>query len=1016
MSGRPLGPLAVILVAACSAGGAAPRAPDLGRAAVDAVAPAPVRLFPGGPEDAFWVSRGPEGGRIIDGGARLELAPTGEITASAWDLALARRGDGLVGALAVPERLGGGFVHWSRGRLFRSTTFTGPLEPVAGTAALAPRGARAGLTSVLVFTDAGPRELRPGALALTPLAEPGLLDAAALSASRAVRLDRFGRVLVTDDGGKTSRDLTALLGLGVQRLVVGEGELSLESWQARSTLGASGPLELTESALRPVRETSHTYQIDWKATEAADRDDLPAGLRETSPLSAAVASGAAVGDGTALAVVRGTAVRVELATGRLLSLAADWFPNGLLCQPLRAADGVLFACVWERYEAYGGYVLRSVAGAPPVVEKAFSDDGSFVADDDGALGFIGSCRAGARWYDAEEQARTSEAASPDTPLRPVFCVRRGPGDWVEHQLELGEGASLAAWIPRRDGTAAAIALSTEAMPLPPPASLGGRVTERAGVRLVRMYREIPGWQLVRPPTPTGRGGVSGYVDRRFHAHDDGSIDLWLSPVPEAPSPLALGVTLDPRGYPVVHEAAPGMVATVTGGAFGVAFSHEGDLYETRDHGRTYRAAGKAPAPPGGLPEPTCSALGCAMGAVTRVGWGDGASSSRVFSDALPEAPLPSALPGLVCTPVGAPEPVPAPPPLPAGAQETLTTGWGDTLDVIRDASVPDPDQTAAAAAVAPPTPSAAPAARKGPRRASPAVLRTHTLVVRTPFAPRAAPRRLNATDAAFNPHRRSAVTPLLGPGGEVELLLGGDASELLVAGDRLVGITPFEGRRASRGEDAAAAGLATAAGHALLLGEMRRRLALEDHGPGPPLPPLLLGPAQEATRRRPLALARRDDGLVGALVLEGPAPETAGVAVIDRVAASAGPVTPLAAWSTVTAGDDPRCEAGARGGAGGNDGWRALVVIDPTAWLALDERALPGLSLGHQGLILVRWGRDRVCLEGLEAALVDQGRRGESARAWSLVVRWGGAREKGAVVRTADARQEVACRVGAGRE
>ena len=1022
MPGRPLGPLAVLLVAACAAGGTAPRAPGpVTRAGTEGAAPALVRVFEGAPEGAFWVSHGPDLDRIVSGGARLELAPSGEILDAAWELPLAHLvlgGDALGGALAVPARLGGGFVHWTRARVFRSGAFTGPLEAVAlGAPGLAIRGARSGLSSVLVFTDAGPRELRPGALGLVPLAEPGVLDAAALDASRGARLDVFGRVVATGDGGRSSRDLTPFVGLGVQRLAVGEAELFLDTWQARFVVRAGGALDPFESAERPVHEPARAFQIAWKSARAVERDELPFGLRETSPLSAAVSTGAAIGDGTAFAVVQGTVMRVDLTSGRLLSLAADWIPGGLLCQPLRAPEpgAVLFACSWERSQGYGGYVLRSAGGAPPIIEKAFSDDGSFVADDDGALGFVGSCRAETRSFDAEERARLAESSA-EAPLGPVFCVRRGPGSWIERRVELGEGASLVGWVPRRDGTAAALALSTE--PLPPPASPGGRVTEQGGVTLVRLYRELAGWQLTRPAPQPERGGSSGAVDRRFHARDDGSLDAWLSPSQEARSEIATGMTLDPRGYPVVHEAAPGMVATVTGGAFGVAVSRDGDLYETLDHGRRWRAAGKSPVPPGAVAGAGCSALGCALGPVIRLGWGDGRLAPRVFTDPLPEAPSPRPMPRLVCTPVGAPVPVAAPPPLPAGAHETLSTGWGDTLEVVRDAGVPEPAPPAtplspARSSARSPSPSATPAAPRRSGRASAAVLRTHTLVLRPPFAPHAAPRRLNATDATFNPQRRSVITPLLGPGGEVDLLVSGAATELLVVGDRLAPSAAFEGRRWARGDGAGAAGLTTAAGHALLLGDLKRRLTLEDHGPGASKPPLFLGPEHEQTRQRPLSLARRDDGAISALVLDGPAPETAGVAWIDAAAASAGPVTRLAGWGTLTAGDDPRCRAG-EGGRADRESWRALVLIDPAAWLEMDTAALPGLALGHQGMLLVRWGPQRVCLEALEAALVDQGQRGEATRAWSLVVRWGEARDRGAVVRTADATQEVACRVEAG--
>ena len=154
-------------------------------------------------------------------------------------------------------------------------------------------------------------------------------------------------------------------------------------------------------------------------------------------------------------------------------------------------------------------------------------------------------------------------------------------------------------------------------------------------------------------------------------------------------------------------------------------------------------------------------------------------------------------------------------------------------------------------------------------------------------------------------------------------------------------------------------------------------------------------------------LARRDDGGVGAArSLDGPrARDCAGVAAIDRTAASPSALVKLAPWSALVAGDDPRCKAD-------REAYTALVVIDPAVWLSLDATALPGVALGHQGMALVRWGRDRVCLEGLEAAVTRGPRRGEPGRSWSLSARWGGERDRAAALRTSDRVQELSCRVG----
>ncbi len=105
--------------------------------------------------------------------------------------------------------------------------------------------------------------------------------------------------------------------------------------------------------------------------------------------------------------------------------------------------------------------------------------------------------------------------------------------------------------------------------------------------------------------------------------------------------------------------------------------------------------------------------------------------------------------------------------------------------------------------------------------------------------------------------------------------------------------------------------------------------------------------------------------------------------------------------------DDPRCQKGADPSA-----WEALLVIDPATWLALDPAALPGLTLAHQGLLHVRWGAERVCLLGMDAAAIDAQRRGDAHRAWSLVARWAGDRvsRRGAAARRICGRS-FSCRV-----
>ncbi|APR75798.1 Hypothetical protein A7982_01145 [Minicystis rosea] len=1014
-TGRITGLLAAVCLTACGAGGPGPTTTISASSHETAL---PVRLFHGGGEPDFWVLHEAERDLVIASGARLELDPQGAITAAAWDLTLARRGDAILGALAVPARLGGGFVHWTRAHVLRSQTFTGPLEPVAfDVEGAAIRGARVGLSSILVFTDAGPRELLPGASQLRAFREPGIRDAAAISDRRAARIDVFGRALATDDGGRTFTDLSPMIGLAGRHLAVSADELFVDTWDVRAPIHAGGKVDLGEHAGRPNHDAARIFSVAWKALRGSSREELPWSSGPTTPLGAAIATGGAVGDGTAFGVVQGAAARVDLRTGKLLAVAGEWLPSSLSCQPVRAPDALLFACAWERFQGYGGYVLRSVAGAPPVIERAFSDDGTFVADDEGALGFVGSCRAEPRFFDPEEQSKQMESGV-EPPIAPVLCVRRGPGEWVERRVDLAEGSSIVAWVAGKDGRAAAITTTLD--PLPPPPSPAGRGLDRGGARLVQIDREIDGWSVVRMGSESYRGGTASIVDRRFRMRDDGSIDAWLSSAQDSYAPVAVGANIDPRGAVTIHAAAPRMIAIATGGSFGLSLSNDGELYESTDHGRSYRLAGRSPVPAPAFGQASCSALGCVLGSVVRVGWGDGAVAPSVRIEPLrvPDRPPPHHR--LSCRPSGAPIPLAAPPPVPSGSRTTIGTGWGDTLDIVRDANAPEPTASSSVPAVpvpVAPAPSAQALARpakppapapKKPPRASPAVLRTHTLILRTPFAPRAPVRRLEATDASYTARQRSQVTPLLGPRGDVELLVAGDHGELLVAGDRIQLLPAADGRRWSRGDGVGPAGLVTAAGRALTLGDTRRRLTLEERGPTAPSANIALGVELDEPRRRPLTLGRRDDGTIGVLVLDGPAPETVGAATIDRIAAVASLVTPLAPWSTLVGADDPRCDPRADATA-----FRALLMIDPSAWLRVDLASLPGVALSKQGMIQVRWGRDRVCLEAIDASIIDQRTRGATPRSFSLVARWGGEGERGAALRTGDLRQDLNCKIDA---
>ena len=969
------------------------------------------RFFHALPEAGFWVTHDEALDRIVLEGARLELAPSGQILGAAWEEDRVDSADVILGSIVAPAAQGGGFVHWTRSRLFRSPTFTGPKELVESVGE-GLRGVRAGLVGLVVITDAGPRRLTASGEPARSFPEPGVLDVVAASATRAIRLDVFGRTAATFDGGRTWLDLTAAVGIATRAVSAEDGEIGVETWQGRFVVGPGGALAPAD----PVghRAAATAFQSAWRGTRAGRADTLY-GYREISPLQAAVLAGAAIGDGTAFGVTQSAIARVDLATGNIVNVVPDALDAGLSCQPLRSGDDVLFACVWDRYVRAGGYVLRSRGGALPVVERAFTDEGSFLADDEGALAFTGSCAVASRVVEVEDPRRFEPAI--ETRTRPIVCVRRAPtrpadpAEWIERTVEIAPGASLVAWVARRDGEASALVIGGDALPLPVSEP---RAREVSGVRVIHVDRAIDGfrWAGSRWGQSASNGGR--ILDKRFHARADGAIDAWLAPVQDGPLPVWLGATLAVDGNLTAHALPPDVGGMQVTGAFGVAISRTGQLFETVDHGQSWRAAGASPVPPDVASTGGCSPIGCVMGPMARLGWGEASGLSvSLAREPAPPSSTASSLPRISCAPAGTPRPEVPPAALPTALTQSILTPWGDTVDLGREPSTPEraPPPPGYGAS---PAPAPLPAANvKPPRRAVAALAekRTHTLLFRTPLAPFAAPSRLLVVAPGFTAQRRSPVTPLLGAAGEIELLFGGETIELRIAGSSAVATPSFEARRyAGYVDSPASAGLALGAGRSLLLGESRRRLTLENHGGSPP-PALFLGSDRDPLRRRQMTLGRRDDGVAGVLVFDGAAPETVGVAPIDPAGAGVLALVSLAPWSTLTPANDPRCKAP------DPTAYRALVVLDPSTWLTLDPRALPGVLLAQRGLAEVRWGRSRVCLAALDVGVSDPRRRGDGARALRLVVRWGGpgldaksaALAPNGALRAADLRQDLRC-------
>lgn len=1021
MSCKALGSVALVLAAAgCSAAtGALPSDPNRAEPAPNTGVSGNPRFFQVLPDDAFWVSHEATRDRVISGGARLEVSLTGEVLASTWEADKANGGDILIGGLALAPHIGGGYVFWTQARLFRATEFGGPLVPVglgvADAADTTIRGVRNGLRGAMIATDAGPRELLPGATVATAFPDAGVTDLAALDASRAIRVDAFGRTAWTSDGGKVWNDSSAITGLAVRTVVASPDELWFETGQGRAILRKEGALSEPDGPSYRYVDYGRPFQIAFRGTRADRDDSFWWGYRELQPLQAAIASGVRLSDGTAFGVVRGAVARVALDTGKVLSIATDWLPNGIDCQPMQMGSSVLFACAWDDYQG-GAYLLRADGIEPPHVERLFTDDGAFVTDDQGGLGYTGSCKAEPRFvdpdryygryggryggYDGEEAVQVN--------VQPVFCVRRGPEDWVERKLELDDDTSLLAWIPRKDGTAVALVRGlNRGEALPDLARDSQRETAQNGVRVVRVFRDVEGWfwppQQARSSYSRG-GGQQAVIDRRYRALDDGTIEGWVSTMeqPDSYQPVQkwAGASLREGRPTELHELPASPVSMAIGGPWGLLTTREGRIFETIDRGRSWRPAGVTALAPSSM-QGSCSAQGCAFATGARIGWGTPAVAARITEEKRVEPPAPRlGAATLVCEPQGVPRAEqsttsPAAATLGSQAKITIATSFGTSLELIRETpdalasdnpygayggygkypNMPPPVATA--------VPSAAPSAKPKAKSAS---ARTHTLVFRPPLEPLAPIVRHNATNAAVGNRSRSGAIPLLGATGEVSFLFYADQSEVIADRTDLVTMPLFDSRRYYYYGDVTGLlpGLRTASNRALLFGDFRRRASLEEHGAAPQKPPFFFTFDREASRRRALTMGRRDDGSLGVLVLDSAAPETAGVAPFDRLTSTLGATAKLAPWSSLATADQPACRADKKG-------YRAIVALDPSTWFALDSVKLPGVTLAKQGIALVRWSEERVCLEAIDVAVLDPRRRPDAPAGENLVVRWGGA-------------------------
>lgn len=959
------------------------------------------RWFLGDLTGVAWVHHDDQRDLALVSGARIESDPQGLVVRAGWadeDLGL---GEPSIGQ-RIPPHLGGGFlfaaVVGTESTLTRATEHAGVVTPVARLGAQV-RGMRASLREVAVMAETGVFGFDPRSGALGPAPFGALADVVALDAERAVRLDLFGRAYVTRDGGATFRDAQLDVGSSTRMLATSGSEVWLETAFGRALVEQGGLRIVSE---QPYQRWGRDYQRPFQIVPRGPTPRQDTWLNgwnpaELSPAAVVARGGVPLSDGTIVAAQRSAVVHFDPSQGKPLSITTSWFPNGLDCRatPGPELDQVLYACSFDDGNGYGRYVLRSDGAKPPRVERFFGGGSSFVATLEGGLAYLGDCSDEMKSYDRGWQE--------PAPRTKVVCVRARGGEWAERSLPLPDDELVLAWAPSPSGEIAALVRPVEAR-MPLPKQLGSL---RPGEAPRRPTFVSEGVRVVRAELPAGldrsfdfgRGmGEGGYgedlVDHRFALHEDGSVSGWLD-LRNGEGPLS-PMAWSSAGVLTERDLPDDARAVATSGARALVVDGDGVLHETSDFGRTWRAAGRSPLPPqSSLYASTCSPAGCALGGLARLGWGPSTLPVTVteydVDRGRPRVPTAGGeLPALSCAPSGLPTPIPRK--KHASSPTTLQTPWGESIEVFREieereaakkAALPMPPSAGKQLA---PAPSAAPtAAPSGP------VLSTATWHYRPPFDRALLPRRINATNAS-ELQQRPAATLVVDRSGGVALHLIGDKGEVVLDDDDVVTLPLFERRYASSSA-ALSTGARLARDRVLMLGESRGRLGLESHGQGSQPPPAGLVADRRLFGKRNVAVGHRAGGGLAMLVLDGPPARSAGMIALDALGTSpAGDAVRLAPWSTLTRGDDPACA--------GDDGVRAVLLLESAAWLGLASDELPGLSsqgpgrFGHERdmVALVRWSASRVCLDALRVGAYDAHRGGQV----TLVSVWAPAASKGA--------------------
>ncbi len=578
------------------------------------------------------------GERVIAQGLRMVLLPAGAVRVAETPLAVVPSR-----VLALPDRVGGGFVFVSGTSLYHASDWLGAVRLVyvhptnianvfVGLDRLIVRGSSGAHVGLNMSTLA-----RTDAVGLP--AAPSIGAFAAADGWHALAMTDGQGLLLTSDAGTSWRrvnppvDARTIQLLGDHFLVQGADASKREGWfevfRTGEVARATGATT-TGTAKRPKSDALVTSSVGSQ----------PLGPR---PLRRAIEDGWPLKDGTAVVAHAGALYRVDLQDGAIVDEAPRAFEGkNARCHPLAlptAADPSGFGFVCGEPEGATVIYAYDAERAAVTALLRFGSPRAVWAGGTGGLVVRGPCA--------------------DVPAREegVFCVRNKSGQ--QRELKLRGDALQERVVPLGDGRIALIG--------PPTGNLeAARITIVDGDRAKTAPLAFP---KVAPDMDRAlRLGIwlEGFEERR-----DGVIGGWI----EAQGSM-IGVEIGTDGRVTLGQLIRDAGDPVVSGRYGVGWTKSRRGYETVDGGMTWTTF-EPPTPLTEQPESRgCGPIGCSARGWLRVGWGTpkAALSTSTQVPRQPIAPLPVHRPvALSCSlasvePPDASAPAPAkPPPRPAPA-------------------------------------------------------------------------------------------------------------------------------------------------------------------------------------------------------------------------------------------------------------------------------------------------------------------------------------------------------------